>query len=64
MFFWCVFSQAAVLLLAHITFAFLAFAVIGLFIRTVVAFTITVVLIIFTVCIKAFRRLLRLISIA
>jgi hypothetical protein len=64
MFFWCVFSQAAVLFLAHITFAFLASAVISLFIRTVVVFTITVVLIIFTVCIKGFRRLLRLISIA
>jgi hypothetical protein len=61
MFFWCVSSQAAVLLLTHITFALLAFA--ALLIR-VVAIARVVVLIIFTVYIKGFRRLLRLVSVA
>jgi hypothetical protein len=56
-------SQAAVFLLTDITFAFLASAAIALFIR-VVAVARAVVPIIFTVCIKGFRRLLRLVSIA
>jgi hypothetical protein len=55
------FSQAAVLLLTHIAFTLSAFA--ALFIRAI-AIVRAVVLIIFTVCIKGFRRLLRLISIA
>jgi hypothetical protein len=58
------FSQAAVFLLTHITFALLVFTVTGLFIRTAVAFVVTVVLIVFTVCIKGFKRLLKLVSIA
>jgi hypothetical protein len=58
-----VFSQAAVLLLTHITFALLAFAAIALSVRAV-AVARAVVLIIFAVCIKGFRRLLRLVSIA
>jgi hypothetical protein len=56
-------SQAAVLLLTHIAFALLAFAIVGLSIRTVVAFAVAVVLIIFAVRIKGFRRLLRLMSV-
>jgi hypothetical protein len=55
-------SQAAVLLLTYIAFALLAFAVTALSVRAV-AVARTVVLIIFMVCIKGFRRLLRLISI-
>jgi hypothetical protein len=54
-------SQAAVLLLTHIAFALLAFA--ALLVRAV-AVARAVVLIIFTVCIKGFIRLLRLISVA
>jgi hypothetical protein len=57
------FLKAAVFLLTHIIFAFPAFAVTSLFIKTVVAFVITVVLIVFTVCIKGFGQWLRLISI-
>jgi hypothetical protein len=57
------FSQAAVLLLTHITFAFLAFAIIALSIRAV-AIIRAVVPIIFTIYIKGFKRLLRLISVA
>jgi hypothetical protein len=53
--------QAAILLLTHIAFALLAFA--ALFVRAV-AVTKAVVLIIFIVYIKDFRRLLRLISVA
>jgi hypothetical protein len=49
--------------LTYITFAFLAFTVIGLFIRTAVAFVIIIVLIVFIVYIKSFKRLLRLISV-
>jgi hypothetical protein len=56
-------SQAAVLLLTHIAFALLASAVTALFVRAV-AVAKAVVLIIFAVCIKGFRRLLRLISVA
>jgi hypothetical protein len=58
-----VFSQAAVLLLIYIVFALLAFAITGLFVRTAVAFVVAVVLIVFAVRIKGFRRLLRLISV-
>jgi hypothetical protein len=58
-----VFLQAAVFFLTNIAFALPAFAVIALFIKAVVI-TKAVVLIIFAVCIKGFRRLLRLISIA
>jgi hypothetical protein len=58
------FLQAAVLLLTHIAFALPASAITGLFIRTAVAFVVAVVLIVFAVCIKGFRRLLRLVSIA
>jgi hypothetical protein len=58
-----VFSQAAVLLLTDIAFAFPAFAATALSVRAV-AVVKAVVLIIFAVCIKGFRRLLRLISIA
>jgi hypothetical protein len=54
-------SQAAVLLLTHIAFAFPAF--VALSVRAV-AVARTVVLIIFTVCIKGFKQLLRLVSIA
>jgi hypothetical protein len=57
-------SQAAVLLLTDIAFAFPASAATALSIRTVVAFVIIVILVIFTVCIKGFRRLLRLVSVA
>jgi hypothetical protein len=64
MFFWCVFSRAAALLLTHIAFALPASAATGLFIRTAVAFVVAVVLIVFAVCVKGFRRLLRLVSIA
>jgi hypothetical protein len=60
-FFWCVSSRAAVLLLTHIIFALLAFAVL---LVKAVAVVRAVVLIIFIVCIKGFRRLLRLVSIA
>jgi hypothetical protein len=62
-FFWCVSSQAAVLFLTHITFALLASAIISLFVGTAVAFVITVVLIVFAVYVKGFRRLLRLVSV-
>jgi hypothetical protein len=55
--------QAAVFFLTNIAFAFLASAVTALFVR-VIAVARAVVLIIFAVCIKGFRRLLRLISIA
>jgi hypothetical protein len=58
------FSQAAVLLLTHIAFALLASAVIGLSVGTAVAFVVAVVLIVFAVCVKGFRRLLRLVSVA
>jgi hypothetical protein len=57
-------SQAAVLLLTDIAFALSASAITALSIRTVVAFIIVVILVIFTVCIKGFRRLLRLVSVA
>jgi hypothetical protein len=53
--------QAAVLLLTHIIFAFSASAALSI---KAVAVARAVVLIIFTVCIKGFKRLLRLISIA
>jgi hypothetical protein len=56
-----VFSQAVVLFLTHIAFALLTFA--ALFIRAIDVVR-AVVLIIFIVCIKGFRRLLRLVSIA
>jgi hypothetical protein len=56
--------QAAVLLLTHIAFAFSASAVISLFIGTAVVFVIAVVLIVFAVCVKGFKRLLRLVSVA
>jgi hypothetical protein len=58
-----VFLQAAVFFLTNIAFALPAFAAIALFIKAVVV-TKAVVLIIFAVYIKGFRRLLRLISIA
>jgi hypothetical protein len=54
------FLKAVVLFLTYIVFAFLASA--ALFIRAV-AIVKTVVLIIFTVRVKGFRRLLRLISV-
>jgi hypothetical protein len=57
-------SQAAVLLLTDIAFALPAFAATALFVRTVVVFVVIIILVIFTVCIKGFRRLLRLISMA
>jgi hypothetical protein len=56
--------QAAVLLLTHIAFALPASAVAGLSVGTVVAFAVAVVLVIFAVRIKGFRRLLRLVSVA
>jgi hypothetical protein len=56
-------SQAAVLLLTHITFALSAFAVTALSVKAV-AVVKTVVPIIFAVRIKGFRRLLRLVSMA
>jgi hypothetical protein len=56
--------QAAALLLIHIAFALPASAVTGLSVRTAVAFVIAVVLIVFAVCVKGFKRLLRLVSIA
>jgi hypothetical protein len=59
-----VFLQTAVLFLTNIAFALLVFAITVLFVRTVVAFVIIIVLVIFIVCIKGFRRLLRLISVA
>jgi hypothetical protein len=55
--------QTTVFLLTDIVFAFPAFAVTALFIRAV-AIVKAVVLIIFAVRIKGFRRLLRLISVA
>jgi hypothetical protein len=58
-----VFSQAAVLLLINIAFALPASAVIALSVKAV-AIARAVVLIIFVVCIKGFKRLLRLISVA
>jgi hypothetical protein len=58
-----VFSQTTVLFLTDIAFALLAFAATALFIKAV-AVARAVVLIIFVVCIKGFRRLLRLVSIA
>jgi hypothetical protein len=54
-------SQTAVLLLTHITFTLLAFT--ALLVK-MVAVARAVVLIIFIVCIKGFRQLLRLISVA
>jgi hypothetical protein len=57
-------SQATVLFLTNIAFALPVSAAIALSIRTVVAFVIIVILVIFTVCIKGFRRLLRLVSVA
>jgi hypothetical protein len=56
-----VFLQAAVLLLTHIAFALLASAALSV---KAVAVARAVVLIIFTVYIKGFRQLLRLVSIA
>jgi hypothetical protein len=56
-------SQAAVLLLTDIAFALLAFAATALSVKAV-AVVRAVVPIIFAVCIKDFRRLLRLVSIA
>jgi hypothetical protein len=53
--------QAAVLLLTHIAFALPAFAALSV---RAVAVARAVVSIIFTVCIKGFRRLLRLVSVA
>jgi hypothetical protein len=53
--------QATVLLLTHIAFALLTFAALLVKAVTVVK---AVVLIIFTVYIKSFKRLLRLVSIA
>jgi hypothetical protein len=58
-----VFLQAAVFLLTYIVFAFPAFAAIALSIKAVAVIK-AVVLIIFAVYIKGFRRLLRLISVA
>jgi hypothetical protein len=58
-----VFSQTAVLFLAYITFALLAFVAIALFVRAV-AIARAVILIIFAICIKGFKRLLKLISVA
>jgi hypothetical protein len=55
--------QAAVLLLTHIAFALSASATTALSVRAVAVFG-AVVLIIFTVYIKGFRRLLRLVSMA
>jgi hypothetical protein len=55
--------QAAVLLLTDIAFALPAFAATALSVRAV-AIARAVVLIIFTVRIKGFRRLLRLMSVA
>jgi hypothetical protein len=63
-FFWCVSSRAAVLLLTDIAFALPASAATALSVRTVVAFVVVVILVIFTVCIEGFRRLLRLVSMA
>jgi hypothetical protein len=56
-------SQAAVFLLTNIAFAFLASAATALSVRAV-AVARAVVLIIFAVRIKGFRRLLRLVSVA
>jgi hypothetical protein len=56
--------RAAVLFLTDIAFALPAFAAAALSVRTVVAFVVIVILVIFTVCIKGFRRLLRLVSVA
>jgi hypothetical protein len=56
--------KATVLFLTHIVFALLASVTIGLFVGTVVVFVVAVVLIVFAVCIKDFRQLLRLVSIA
>jgi hypothetical protein len=50
--------------LTHIAFALLASAVIGLFVGTVVAFVVAIVLIVFAVRIKGFGRLLRLVGVA
>jgi hypothetical protein len=55
------FSQVTVLLLTHITFALPASAALSV---KAVAIVRSVVPIIFIVCIKGFRRLLKLISIA
>jgi hypothetical protein len=60
-FFWCVSSRAAVLLLTHIAFALLASAALSVRAVTVAR---AVVPVIFTVRIKGFRRLLRLVSVA
>jgi hypothetical protein len=57
-----VFSQAAVLFLTNIVFAFLAFATTALSVKAVVIAK-AIVSIIFAVCIKGFKRLLRLVSI-
>jgi hypothetical protein len=54
-------SQAAVLLLTHIVFALPAFAALSV---RAVAVAKAVVPVIFIVCIKGFRRLLRLVSVA
>jgi hypothetical protein len=54
-------SQAAVLLLTYIAFALSVFAALSI---RAVAVAKAVVLIIFTVRIKGFRRLLRLVSVA
>jgi hypothetical protein len=62
-FFWCVSSQAAVLLLTDVAFALLASAATALSVRAV-AVVRAVVPIIFAVYIKGFRRLLRLVSVA
>jgi hypothetical protein len=56
-----VFSRAAVLLLIYIAFALSASAATALSVRAVAVFK-AVVPIIFAVCIKGFRRLLRLVS--
>jgi hypothetical protein len=56
-------SQTAVLLLAYIAFALSAFVITALSVRAVTVAK-AVVLIIFVVCIKGFRRLLRLIIVA
>jgi hypothetical protein len=59
-----VFPRAAVLLLINIAFALLASAATALSVRTVVAFVVVIILVIFTVYIEGFRRLLRLVSVA